>query len=211
MAPEPIALRVFEDASQCTGYSVLVGAAGAYAYIRDTLSGKTKPNRVSWSMWALAPLVATGAALASHADPWPTVRTFMGGFLPLLVFLASFANPKGYWKLTSFDLICGAFSLAAIWVWVAIDSSQLAILFAAVGDGFALFPTVRKAWQYPETETGVTFIASFLSALLVLPAIPVWNIENAAFQVYILVASAVLVGVVYRHKLGIRRKDMGCS
>ena len=34
----------------------VLSTAGASVYIRDTLVGKTKPNRVSWSMWALSPL-----------------------------------------------------------------------------------------------------------------------------------------------------------
>lgn len=79
--------------------SALINVAGAYAYIRDTISGKTKPNRVSWSMWALAPLIGTGAAWASNADVWATFRIFLAGFIPLLVFLASFTNQQSYWRL----------------------------------------------------------------------------------------------------------------
>ncbi len=73
------------------------------AYIRDTLIGKTKPNLVSWSMWALAPLIGTGAAIFAHADLWATVRIFLAGFIPLLVIVASFANKQSYWKLGLFD------------------------------------------------------------------------------------------------------------
>lgn len=35
--------------------SAAVSIGGASAYIRDTLKGTTKPNRVSWFLWALAP------------------------------------------------------------------------------------------------------------------------------------------------------------
>jgi hypothetical protein len=94
--------------------SALVSIAGSAAYIRDTLSGKTKPNRVSFSMWALAPLIGTAAALSAHADVWATIRIFLSGFLPLLIFLASFINPQSYWKLSIFDLLCGLFSLIAL-------------------------------------------------------------------------------------------------
>lgn len=74
--------------------SALISIAGSFAYIRDTLKGRSKPNRVSWGMWALAPLIGTAAALSAHADIWATVRIFLAGFLPLLVFLASFINPQ---------------------------------------------------------------------------------------------------------------------
>ena len=182
--------------------SVFVTIAGAAAYIRDTLLGISKPNRVSWSMWALAPLIGTAAALSAHADPWATVRVFLAGFLPMLVFLASFVNPKSYWKLTFFDLLCGAFSLLALIVWVVVNSPKSAILLAAIGDGFASLPTIRKAWKFPETETGITYVASFLAVVLIIPSIPRWDIENSAFQIYLLTANTLLLLAVYRKRLG---------
>lgn len=146
--------------------SVIISIAGSTAYIRDTLTGRSKPNRVSWSMWALAPLIGTAAAIYAQADIWATIRIFLAGFVPLLVFLASFINPKSYWKLTAFDFLCGACSLLALIVWGVIDSPRLAILFAAMGDGFAALPTIFKAWKYPETETGLLYIASLVNSPL---------------------------------------------
>lgn len=181
--------------------SALISVMGAYAYIRDTVAGRTKPNRVSWSMWALAPLIGTAAAIASNADLWAVVRIFLAGFLPLLVLIATFCNPQSYWRLTAFDITCGVFSLIALAVWGAADSPRTAILLAALADGFACIPTIIKAWKYPETETGVAYIASFVSVVLVIPSIPIWNIENSAFQVYLLIANAVLLFCVYRKKL----------
>ena len=88
-------------------------------------------------------------------------------------------------------------------MWGVVNSPRLAILLAAIGDGFAALPTIRKAWKYPETETGLTYVASFTSALLIIPSIPRWNIENSAFQVYLLIANALLLLAVYRKRLGL--------
>lgn len=181
--------------------SVVISVAGASAYIRDTLAGKTKPNRVSWAMWALSPLISTAAALTAGADLWATTRTFIAGLLPLLIFLASFVNQRSYWRISVFDLTCGVFSLLALILWGAIASPQIAILCAILGDLSASLPTLLKTWKYPETETGVMFIASFLSVMLVLPAIPVWNIANAAFQLHLLIMSLILLLAVYRPRV----------
>lgn len=184
--------------------SVLVSISGSFAYIRDTLKGKTKPNRVSWFMWALAPLIGTSAALSSGADVWATVRIFLSGFLPLIVFIASFVNPKSYWKLTPFDLACGVCAILAFAVWGFADSPRLAILLAAIADGLASLPTIRKAWNNPETETGITYVAGLLAVILILPSIPVWNIENSAFQIYLLIANTLLLLSVYRKRMNFR-------
>ena len=183
--------------------SVVLSIVGSYAYIRDTLKGTTKPNRVSFSMWALAPLIGTAAAISADADIWATVRIFMAGFMPLLIFLFSFVNPQSYWRLSLFDFLCGFCSVVAIAVWGLVDAPRMAILFAAIGDGFASLPTIRKAWWYPETETGLAYIMSFISALIIIPSIPVWNIENASFQVYLLTANTLLLFAVYRKRFGL--------
>ena len=183
--------------------SEVVGIGGSAAYIRDTLAGRSKPNLVSWSMWALAPLIGAAAALSADADVWATVRILLVGFLSLLILFASFINPQSYWKLGPFDFACGICALLALSVWGFASSPRLAILLAAVGDGFASLPTIRKAWSYPETETGVTYIASFISAVLIIPSIPVWNIENSAFQIYLLTANTLLLFCVYRKRFGL--------
>jgi hypothetical protein len=185
--------------------SALISLAGASAYIRDTITGKTQPNRVTWSLWAIAPLIGTAATVASGAEPWAVVRVFLAGFMPLLVLLASFINRQSYWRLNRFDLGCGALSVAALIVWGAADSPRLAILLAAAGDGFAAIPTLTKAWRFPETETRAMFIGSFLSSILVIPSISAWNIENAAFTIYLALASALMLFALYRKQLGVGR------
>ena len=183
--------------------SACVMLYGGYAYFVDTLSGKTKPNRVSWFMWALAPLVSIGAAFSADADIWASVRVIVGGIVPALVFFASFINRNSYWRLTPFDLICGVLSLIALVFWGLVDSPLVAILLATAGNTFASIPTFFKAWNYPETETRLTYVTSFLSAILIVPAIPEWNIENAAFQIMLIVTTACLLVAAYRKDLGL--------
>lgn len=160
--------------------------------------GKSKPNLVTWGLWAFTPLVATGAALSANADGWATVRTFMSGFVPLLVFLFAFIVRQSYWKLTRFDYVCGGLSIIGLLVWLGADSPLLAILLLAGADLLATLPTIIKAWKYPETETLYTYFIGLFAAIIVMPAIPVWNIENSAFQIYLLLANTVLVTAILR-------------
>lgn len=121
-----------------------------------------------------------------------------------MVFIATFINKKSYWELNFFDAICGILSAIALGVWMIVDYPRYAILIAATGDGFAALPTILKAWKYPETENGMIFVASLISVLLVIPSIDVWNIENASFQIYLLVINTILVFAVYRRKIFLR-------
>jgi len=178
--------------------SGLITTLGAAGYIRAMVAGRTKPNRVSWLMWALAPLIGTGAAISAGADLWATVRIFLGGLLPLIVLIASLWCPQSYWQTTRFDRLCGWLSGLALLTWVAAASPRAAILLAVAADTFASIPTIVKAWRYPGTESGVAYLTGLLGALLVIPSITTWNIENSAFQIYLILVNIVLVIAVYR-------------
>ena len=68
-----------------------IGALGTAVYLRDTLRGTTKPNRVTWLLWAFAPLLAAAVELDDGVG-LRALPTFMIGFMPLLVFVGSFHN-----------------------------------------------------------------------------------------------------------------------
>jgi hypothetical protein len=181
--------------------SVVISILGSITYIRGTIKGHTKPNKISWFMWAFAPLIGTFAALSAHADPWATSRIFLAGFIPLIVFIVSFFNKQSYWKLTVFDFLCGLFSLCALVVWLLIDSPILAILLAVIGDAFAALPTIVKAWKHPETESGTIFITSLISVLLIMPSIPKWDVVNSGFQIYLFLVDVALILAIYRKRI----------
>lgn len=181
--------------------SVLISLFGGYSYIIDTLKGKTKPNRVSWFLWALAPLIGVGASLQGGADPWAVVRIFMAGFTPLLIFAASFINKNSYWETTKFDIVCGVISLLAIVLWIVFGSFELAVLFAVFADIAASIPTIIKAWKFPETETVTVFITSLIVGLITLPSIPSFTIIDASFQIYLIVVNLILIFAISRRKI----------
>lgn len=181
--------------------SGLISLSGAIVYIKNILRAKTKPNLVSWSMWALAPLIGTGAALSAGGDVWATVRIFLAGFVPVMIIVFALFKKQSYWKLGRFDYGCGLLSLLALLAWLAADMAKTAILLAAVSDGFAALPTILKAWKYPETETGTAYISGLIAVLLVIPSMPNWSIENSAFQIYLIIANTILIFAVYRRRL----------
>src|SRR3989344_7036794 len=120
--------------------AVIVGAVisfiGAVSYLVDTLKGKTKPNRVSWFIWTVAPLIAFSAELSKGVGI-QSLMTFMVGFNPLLILLASFVNKKSEWKLGRLDFICGGLAILGLIFWMILREGNVAIFFAIVADGLA--------------------------------------------------------------------------
>lgn len=184
---------------------VFLGAAlnliGSGTYVVHTIQGKTKPNRVTWFLWALAPLIAFSAMIGEGVAFKPALMTFMVGFGPLMVFIASFVNRKSVWKISRFDLVCGALSLIGIGLWAITREGNLAILFSVLADGLALLPTLVKSWREPETESYLVFMNGAISAGITLLVIKTYDFQHLAFPVYIFLSCALLFALI-RFKLG---------
>ena len=178
---------------------VIVGAiiatVGGVSYLIKTLKGKVKPNRVSYLLWSLAPLIAFFAELKQGVG-LQSLMTFIVGFLPLTIFIASLANKNAEWKLTYFDVTCGILSVFGLVLWFVTRSGNIAIMFSILADGLAALPTIIKAFNYPETEVAWTYFTSTISAALTLLTIKVWDFAVYAFPLYILLVTLVISSLV---------------
>ena len=163
------------------------------AYIVDTLHWKTKPNRVTWGIWAAAPLIWSVAMYYSQWLSWNILPVFIAWFVPLLVFISSFINPKSYWKLSKIDYICLVFSILALVLWWITKNSVFAIVFSILADFFAAIPIIIKTYKFPETETVWTFFALLISSLSSFLVIKTWNFEEYWYPLYLVFISIVLI------------------
>lgn len=174
---------------------VILGAViylfGVLKYLVETIQGKIQPNKVTFLLWALAPLIAFAAELKQGVGI-QSLTTFMVGFSPLVIFIASFVNKKAKWKLGVFDFICGALSLIGLLLWYITLSGNVAIFFAITADALAALPTIRKIFYYPETENGWLYLTASISAVITLLTITNWDFANFAFPLYILIIGLLL-------------------
>lgn len=179
---------------------VILQVVGSWSYFVDTLKGKVKPNKVSWLLWSVAPLVAFAAEVGQGVGI-QSLTTFIVGFVPLVIFIASFTNKKSEWQLTRFDLFCGALSLLGIAFWYVTKVGNIAILFSIVADGLAAIPTIVKSYHHPESENDTIFWFGVVNAAIGLLAIQTWNFEHYGFPAYLLVANFVLAATI-RFRIG---------
>src|SRR4051812_28128112 len=86
--------------------------AGTIPYIRDMIRGETRPNIVSWGIWALAVGISTAAQFAAEPS-WSVVlvaTTFVMDFSVLMLALAGWGYAKFYW----WDGVCLVLSVLAL-------------------------------------------------------------------------------------------------
>jgi len=179
--------------------TILIGICSVYSYIKSMLSGKAKPNRVTWILWAVAPFVATYVGYKSGVALPVILTTFMVGFTSIPVIILSFFTKGAYWKTTTFDVICGILSVIAIIVWVTTKDGILSLVFAVLADLFAGIPTIIKSWRYSETENATSYAIGILNPITAFLIIKNFSFITLAFPLYVALANTIII-------LGIKKK-----
>jgi hypothetical protein len=172
-----------------------IGAAGTAVYLRDTLRGTTQPNRVTWLLWAVAPLLASAVEFSDGVG-LRALPTFMIGFMPLLVFVGSFHNSASIWKIRRIDYACGVVSVVGTLVWLVTRNGTLAICAAIAADFMAGIPTLMKSWTHPKSETVYTYLGAVISMAVLLLTVTDWTFEVAAFPIFVLCMASIEVVLV---------------
>lgn len=166
---------------------IAANAVGTGMYLVATLKGEVKPNKVTFFLWALPPLV-TFFAQISQGVGVQSLMTLSVGILPLTVLGASFVNKKAYWRIHKFDLICGTFSIVGLLLWYITKVGNIAILFSILADGLASLPTIVKAYHHPETESAIPWLGSVIGGALTVLSVRHWNFQTVAFPLYYTIA-----------------------
>lgn len=180
----------------------IIQIIGGLGYCLDTLKGKIQPNRVSWFLWFLAPMIAFFAQLNKGVG-LQSLLTFSVGFIPLLVLITSFLNKKAVWKISSLDIICGFLSLLGIILWWITSEGNLAIVFSIATDFLAGFPTVVKSYTHPQSENPNVYLSVIISSILTILTIKTFDFANSAFAFYILFIDCLLFFLI-KFKIGLK-------
>ena len=190
--------------------AAVINVLGTLTYVVDVFRGKARPNRVTWGVLTIAPMIAFASMLSQGVGMAQSIVTFSVGFSPFLIFISSFLVKHPAWQLKRFDIGCGVLSLFGLLLWWITGEGNVAIIFSILADGLAFLPTLVKAYYHPETESPWAFMVSQIATIMVLLTVKIWNFENVGFQLYILATNVLAIAFIY-FKFGLwlegRRKE----
>ncbi len=187
--------------------AVALNLVGTVLYIRDVLRGSARPNRISWFVLSLAPLLAFSAMVAEGVMWKQALFTFIVGFCPFLIFLSSFVAKHPAWKLEKRDLVCAVLSVIGLILWKLSGEGAVAIIFGILADGLAFLPTLIKAYTNPETESYPLFLLGIMANMFNFAILTSYDFAHLAFPVYILIADALAFIFIY-FKIGTKLKTL---
>jgi hypothetical protein len=171
--------------------ALALAALGAFGYVRDTLRGVTMPNRVTWSLWGIEGVLAFAVEIQQHVG-LASLMTLMLGLVPFAVVLASFKNPNGVWTLGVFDIACGAIALAGLIFWGFVHESTVALVAFVGADQVASWPTVRKSWRAPASESAGVFLLGCANCAITILTLHAFTTAGALFPGCVFVTDLVM-------------------
>lgn len=186
----------------CAIIGAIIGSLGGLYYLYETLLGKAQPNRITWLLWGIFPLIifvaqrVQGVAGVSWAS-------FAAGFTPLLVVAASFFNKKAYWRSEPRDYGLMAAAIVGIILWALTDKPNLALLLSLLADVLASVPTLIKSYRHPHSESWIAYAVSALGFGISFLSIQTYRFESTAFVAYVFILNgslAVLASRGRRHR-----------
>ena len=180
-------------------YGAVIGSLGGFYYLYETLVGKAQPNRITWLLWGIFPMVIFAAQRAQGVEgiSW---ASFVAGLTPMLIVAASFFNKQAFWKSEPRDYCLMAAAIIGIILWAITANPNLALLFSLLADMLASLPTLIKSYRHPHSESWVAYAISAFGFGMCLLAVRTCNFENAAFAAYLFLLNGALAVLASRSR-----------
>ena len=182
-------------------YAALIGTAISFCsglyYSYLTSQGATKPNRVTYTLWALFPTIIFTAQLVEGVG-LVALATLVAGVPSLLTLLASYHNPSAYWRIRPRSYVFGVLAVLSIVLWLLADDPNVAIGLALLANAMAGIPTAIKAFYAPRSEQWRPYAISAVGFMIVFLSITEHTFANTAFVAYLMAANLIIAVLAFR-------------
>lgn len=173
--------------------------AAIIPYIRDTLKGVTKPHLYTWIVWTGTGIIATSAYFYGNGG-YPAYTSAVGTFLCVVVALLSLKY--GTRDITLSDTVALCVCAVAGFVWLGLNNPLLSAIIGISIDIVGYWPTVRKTYAAPWSESLFSWGAWTLIPICSIAAVASYNAYTLINSVPILFVNAVFIAfMLYRRRL----------
>jgi len=187
---------VIQIAGYLSGLAIL---ASFIPYIRDIFIGETKPERISWLIWAILGTISLFSQLAKGGS-YSLIMTGAQAIGDLLIFIL--AIKYGLGGFIRRDIIALIGVATGLFLWYLTKEAAIALFVVIFIDAIGAILTVIKSYDRPATETVSSWLFTLLGGILACVAVGSLNFILLIFPLYICLAStAILVAIA----LGFRR------
>ena len=161
-----------------------------FFYFKNIFLKRTQPHVYTWIVWAVTQGVAV-AGLWYGNGGWGAIGLTVSEFFVICVLLLSFKY--GTKNIAASDTVALVMCLIAIFFWLHLHNAILAVLMVSVIDAFAYFPTFRKSWNEPWSETLLSYGVFAVGDVCAILALTEYNILTVTYLASIATFNIILI------------------
>jgi len=175
----------------------LLALGAIIPYIKDIFHGTTRPNVVSYSIWAALLLISILAQWSAGAS-W-SILLLIGDFIGTSTIVVLCFIGYGYKKYSWVEWTSLILAVVATVAWQLTKEPVIALVFAIIADALAALPTLMKSIRDPWSEFPLTWFMIALGALFSIFSSTIYDTPNLLFPFYLLIVNgsigiAALIG-----------------
>lgn len=162
---------------------------GHIPYLRDLLRKKIAPHAYTWFVWSIVSGITLAGQLVSGAG-WGALPTATAEAFTIVILL--FSLRFGFKHVTRTDTVFLIVALLGLIPWALTKDPTLSVVIAVSIDLVAFIPTLRKAYQQPDTETPILYSTNVFRHVLSLLSLSSYNVATVLHSVAMLVANGTM-------------------
>lgn len=171
-------------------------------YVRGIFKGETKPHAYTWLIWTATTSIGA-AGVWYGGGGYPAISFAVAAVLSFLIFLLSLRF--GTRDITRGDAIALIAALTAIFIWVGLENPVLSVLVGVSIDAVGYWPSVRKTYRAPWSESLYAWWLWIFAAAFSLLALSAYNVLTIAYYIPILVINILFVAMVLLRRRAVPR------
>ncbi len=175
--------------------AALLALISSFLYIKDIFRGNTKPHIYTWLIWSVLTTIVFLGQWISGGGPgsW---ATGVSALATIFILFLSLRGGYGTKDITNFDKICLALALVAILPWLLVKSVLWSVILATLIDLIAFFPTMRKTWHAPYSESLGSMYVDATKHSLSIFSMSSYSLVNVIFPASVLIIKFIIIGEI---------------
>ncbi|MCE9549118.1 hypothetical protein K8Q98_01835 [Candidatus Nomurabacteria bacterium] len=168
----------------------LLALVGNIPYVLDVVKGRVKPHPYTWFVWTIVSGVVFFGQLIKGAGI-AVIATGVSEIFTVIIFLLSlkygFKNPP---RIDKYFL---SFALLGLVPWFITKDPTISVITVVLIDLIAFFPTLRKTYCFPKSESPLLYGSNVLRHSLILTTLGAYNIATMLHSISMIVTNSIMV------------------
>lgn len=188
---------LFQDTPTVVLFGILSGVLSVFAYIpyiKDTIAGRTRPQRASWLIWSVLSTIALVSQIHEGAGPSLLFAGVQVSCTVLVFGLSSWVGTNNRLRHTDHLIFMAAGFGLVLWYFTESAAYALAVTISISLLGGAA--TVVKTYRDPGSETSVTWVVSFVASGFALLSVGSFDPVLLAYPMYLFVLYGAILAAI---------------